>query len=421
MKELLKFIGPSFFSDKIARRAPARGVGSILLAAFLAVVILLLGLIGAYALPFNANFNNTPELVSTVERAFGEGGAALEIKDGVLHSDRIIDTVASAEDRQAYSAGYDVVVDTRAADTFDDFYAYCTTESGKEIPYEEYLEKDEDVKTLYRFAVRYSGTERVIDEEWIEKCESYLDGAADEETASAYAEVKKKTGDEYSAALYNLYVRAYYPSLTAYESDGNAPRTRNYYYYNYADRDKILYVFNDSMIGVYATNTGAKNTFYGIYTKLGDGKIGTSAAAVNDFISTCYSGATAITVYSAVMGFVSVAPFMVLVVLAVIFLLFCLTKLLKLDELRFGGAAKTVCSFITVAAVFAAIAIFALGFVASQSLLSWLEAIVLFAVLAIRVAVMLIISAAENRRKAQDNGETAAEVNAAQATEEVAQ
>lgn len=409
MKELWKYIVPSFFSDKIAKQAPNRGVGSVLLASLFAVIFLALGLVAAYTLPFKANFNNTSELVATTERAFSEGGATLEINNGVLCSDRIIDTVSNENDRKEYFRGYDIIVDTRNVDTFDDFYAYCVTNSGSEISYEEYLEKDADVKTLYTFKIKYSGVERVIDDEWINKCESYLDTVTDASIVSAYAEVKNKPANEYAAALYNLYVKAYYPPLTAYERDGTAPKTRNYYYFGYGDREKIIFVFCDAMVCAYLTDFGAKNTFYGYYAGLGDGKIGSSVEDIKQFVYKSVGGASAVTVYSAVMGFFSVAPFIVLVVIALSVALFCLTKLLKVNELNFGAAAKTVCSFITVAALISALITFALGFLVSQSLLAWLEGVVLFAVIAIRMVVMLICSSIERKREDKQTAQAATE------------
>lgn len=402
MKEWLKFIGLSFFSDKIAMQAPRRGLGNVFLSAVLGMVFLLLGLIASFTLPFDANYYNCPQLVATVERALSDDGASLEIKGGTLYSDKIIDTVGNEGDRSDYSRGYDIVVDTRRADTFDDFTAYCVSHSGKEITYEQYLEiADADVKTLYEFKIRYSGKTLVVDDELIIKCEAYLDGVTDDEVKKSYDEVKGKTGEEYAAALYELYVRAYYPPLTAYESNGGAPKTRNYYYHNYRDREEILFVFSDSMMGTFVTETGAKHTFYGYYGDISDGAIGHSAESANEFVIASFKGATAMTVYSGVIAFFSVAPFIVLVAFAAIIVLFCFTKLLKLDELKFGGAAKTVCSFVIVSALVTALATFALGYLASQNILAWLEGVVFFAILIIRTAVMLVRAAILRKRETE--------------------
>lgn len=401
MKEWLKFIGLSFFSDKIAMQAPRRGLGNVFLSAVLGMAFLLLGLIAAFTVPFEANYYNTPELVATVECALS--GAALEIRDGVLSSDKIIDTVANEVDRKNYSRGYDVVVDTRKADTFDDFTAYCVSSSGKEITYEQYLELDGDAKTLYEFKIRYSGKTLVLDGELIEKCEAFLDGVTDGNVIESYEDVKTKTGDEYASALYELYVRTYYPSLTAYEANGGAPKTRNYYYYNYRDREKILYVFCDSMMGVFVTNTGAQHLFYGYCKNIPDRTIG-SAKEANDFVVDSFKGATAITVYSGVIAFFSVAPFTVLVALAAAIALYCFTKLLKLDALKFGAAAKTVCSFVTVSSLIASLVTFALGFLASQNILAWLEGVAFFVVLMIRTAVMLGLAARRRNRETENDG-----------------
>lgn len=403
MKEWLKFISLSFYSDKIAMQAPRRGFGNVFLSAVLSFVFLLLGLIASFTVPFDANYKNTPDLVATVERALSVDGASLEIKNGTLYSDKIIDTVANEGDRQNYSRGYDIIIDARSAGTFDDFTAYCVSQSGKEITYEHYLELGEDEKTLYEFKILYSGRTLDVDEALKEKCEAYLDGAADEETLKSYDEIKNKTGEEYANALYDLYVRTYYPALTAYESDGGAPKTRNYYYHNYRDREKILYVFNDSMMGAYVTKTGAKNTFYGYYGNMFEREIGHSAEEANGFIKESFKGAVSMTVFGSVMSFFSVAPFTVLVAFAVIIALFCFTKLLKLDELKFGAAAKIVCAFVATAALITALVTFALGFLVSQNILAWLEGIVFFAVLMIRTAIMLIIAAVKRKREQKES------------------
>lgn len=401
----LKYIGLSFFSDKIAKQSPKRGLGSIFLAAILGILFLLIGLIAAETLTFKANYLNTPQLVETTHCAFSADGAALSVDSGILSADRIINTADNADDRQKYSRGYDVILDTRPADTYDDFTAYCVSGSGNEIAYEDYLDLDADVKTLYTFKIRYSGVERVIDGEWIDRCESYLDGRTDDATVKAYADVKKLSGDEYKDALYDLYIRSYYPSLTAWERDGGAPKTRNYYYQNYANRGKTLFVFCDSMLGSFVTDTGASHTFYGYYSKLKNGAIGTSPAAIDDFIVTSYKGASAVMVYNAFIAFFTSAPFIILIAVAVIVLYYCLTKLLKHDELKFGAAAKIVCGFIPWAALFAGLITFALGFAVSQDLLAWLAGVAFFAVLVVRTAVMLIITSVVNKREANaDDG-----------------
>lgn len=389
MKEWLKFFGLSFYSDDIARQAPRRGLGNIFLAALLSALFLILGLVMAYTLTFSANFSNSPSFTATVERAFSKDGAALEVKGGKLYADRVINTAGNDDDKENYSRGFDIVVDTRPADAFDDFTAYCVSASGKRITYEQYNELDADSKSLYKFKVEYSGKERVIDEGWVSTCESYLDGRTDERTIDAYDQVKKKPSSQYPAALYELYVRTYYPSMKEYESNGKAPKLRNFYFHNYGKRDNILFVFDDSMLGSFETNTGARHTFYGYYNDIKDGKIGSSKESARDFIKDSFASATAITAYNAVVGFFSVAPFMVLVVVAVAIAMYCFSRLLKTEDIRFGAAAKTVCSFMMWSAFFTAFATFALGFLASQSIMAWLEGVVFFAVLSIRTAVML--------------------------------
>ncbi len=414
MKNWLKFIGLSFFSDDIAKSAAKRGLGNILFAALLTVVFLLLGTIFATVLTFETNYNNTPELSATVEAAVSSPDITLEVKDGRLSASAIIDTIGNEADKDKYSRGYDLILDTRDANTFDDFTAYCETQSGKRITYEEYTELDADVKTLYTFGIEYSGVERVIDDEWVNRCETYLDSVESKAVADEYAEVKKLDGSEYRSALYNLYVKAYYPDLSAYETGGNAPKTRNYYYYKYGSRGNTLFLFNDSAIGTYKTKFGASHTLYGNYSEVPDGEVGKSAADADEFIFDCVDGATAVVVYNCVMNFFLLVPFTVVIVIAVSVLMFCMRKLLKLDEIKFGAAAKIVCSFLIFSSLISAIVTFCLGYLVSESLIYWLSGLTLFVVLLIRTAVMLIRDRMAMRREesraesadAEEHGET---------------
>ncbi len=411
MKYWLKCIGLSFFSDRIAKSAAKRGIGNIFFAAFITVVFLLLGTIFAAVFTFETNYNNTPELVATVEAAFSSPDVMLEIKGGKLTCPVIIDTVSNEDDRSKYSRGYDIIIDTRDANTFDDFTAYYETQSGKRISYEEYYDLDADVKTLYTFGIEYSGVERVIDDAWVQKCETYLYAADEQSIVDAYAEVKKLTGSEYDRALYNLYIKAYYPDLSAYETGGNAPKTRNYYYHNFGSRNKTVFIFNDSAVGLFETKFGAAHVFYGYYNGIPDGEIGKSAEEIKQFIFDAADGATSLVVYNCVMNFLLLVPFTVVIAVAVSVLLFCMTKLLKLDDIKFGAAAKIVCSFLIVSSLISALITFALGFLVSETLVYWLSGVALFAMLFIRTAVMLIRDKAAKRR------EEKTEVNSAEPTE----
>lgn len=420
MKDWLKFIGLSFFSDDIAKSAAKRGIGNIIFAAFMTVVFLLLGAIFATVFTFEANYVNTPELAATVEAAFSSD-MMFEINAGKLNASAAVDTVKNDTDKSKYYRGYDIIIDTRDANTFDEFTAYCESKSGKRISYEEYLNLDADIKTLYTFGIEYSGKERVIDDEWVEKCETYLGAAQDKTTADAYAEVKKLPATEYRFALYNLYVKTYYPDLSAYETGGNAPKTRNYYYHEYGNRSKTVYFFNDSAIGLYETKYGAAHVFYGYYSDMADGAIGKSADEIRRFIFDCADGAASIVVYNCVMNFFMLIPFTVVIVLAEAVLLFCLTKLLKLEDIKFGAAAKTECSFLLVSSLISALITFGLGFLVSETLIYWLIGVALFAVLSVRTAVMLIRDCVKKRRTTESEVAAHSEISQSEKGEKTAE
>ena len=406
MKDWIKFISFSFFSDRIAKEAPRRSYGNLILSALLSVIILFAGYIAGSLVPFRTLYRSSSGLNGVVQSVFVEDNAErinLRIEDGVLQAgtgdfsegkklDKVID-------------GYRVVVDTRPAGLYDDFKAYCQTASGNRITYEEYLALDNDFKSAYTFKIEYSGEQLVIDQTKIAVYESYLNGVTDSAISAEYAEVKKLTGEEYSNAVYELYVKAYYPDLSAYETGGKAPKLRNAYYHNYMNTNKYLFVFDDSVICSYEKDGGAVVSFYGFFRDMNDGEIAPTAKGLEDFFYQSFLGSSSITVYVGFITFMTYVPFIAVVVMLFAFIFVCMRKLLKTDEFRYGGAIKLLGSFTVFSAIIAAIAAFGSGFIFGRTSLLAVSIITFFIVILVRMSVMLILDKIKLKKveKVQDD------------------
>lgn len=407
MKGWFKFVTLSFFSDKISSQAPERGYGTVFLTVAVAVLFLVLGFVGALLAPFRTLYRGATDFKGTLEDVFcGDGAVKLTVSDKKLSAEfgtagKVrIDTVADEGDKKYASRGYDVIVDMRPAGLYDDFTAYCVTESGEKISYERYLELSGDEKNKYKFAVEYSGNELVIDDEKVGEYESYLAGSQDKAVAEAYKNLPDKTAATYKKELYELYVKAYYPDLSAYETSG-APKLRNYYYHNYLDRNKIIFIFDDAVIGNFVSGTGAQTAFYGFYEKLGDGDIAGTPRGIEDFLVNAYSASSQLMLFANMSGMVMAIPYTVIIVILLSAILYCLRMLIKCDELSFGGSVKTVAAYSPAAGLIAGLIEFAFGFVVSARYFTMVGCLAFFATVLVRIAVSTIV---KKVRKAKADG-----------------
>lgn len=131
MKKWFKFFGLGFFSNKASREAARHGYTNVFLGFMLAIVFLWSGFVGGEMLPFGFKYNKAYELKETVRLAFANTDPSkridVEIHDGLLRAKNIegdfepallVNTVENEANRENYSVGgYDLVIDTRPADT----------------------------------------------------------------------------------------------------------------------------------------------------------------------------------------------------------------------------------------------------------------------------------------------------------------
>lgn len=429
MKGWLKYTFLGFFSDKIVKGGASRSYGNVLLAFVMALVFTFLGLFAADMAPFSSLYARADDFKNTAYRVFSDGvtGVTVSVEKGklsaVLNADpsaegKLIDTVANPDDAAAYSVnGYRVVVDLRPADsTFDDFRAVCVKSDGTEISYETYLSLPSELKKQYTFTAVYTGEELQLTQEKAEGYEAYLEGKSDpnasgydKDVASGYTDLKTKrddmTAEEYYCGLYELYCKAYYPDLSAYEKDGGAPKIRNYYYYNYAESGKFgkfLFVFDDALVGAFPCN-GTPYLFYGFYNNLNGVTLSGGKSAVDSFIVRSFNATSSFCAMNRFMTVMSFMPFIAIIFIALALLFFCLRKLLKTGAgLSFGESLKIVGAFVAYSSLISALITLILGFVAPGLSLTAYSLLAFAAVLALRSGIYLVREyIAANRARAE--------------------
>lgn len=394
MKEWLKFVGLSFFSDKISKGASKRGYLNLILGMIFALAFLFCGVLAADLLPFSTHYNNSSDFKAFVRKAVTSESLNLEVKSQKVTASRIVDSFAN-ETEYALN-GYNLVVDTRPADAFDDFEAYYLSNDGKEqqITLEDYATLSNVAKRNFDFKIRYTPNELILTDELTVKHENYLTDKNNESFSELQKKQSELSREEYKKQVYNLYVKAYYPDLSAYESTGSAPLLRNYYYHNYVNggAEKYLFVFDDSCVGEFETNAGFKVTFYGFYKNFPDGATFTTDKEADEFIKNAFNATASLSVYIYFMNTIRLLPFIVLMPVVIAMLAYCVLKIMKSDAVKsFGGGIKIIGSYLLVGSLLSAILTFICGYFVPRNSLMIAAILILFITLLVRTAIFLII------------------------------
>lgn len=412
MKKWLKFIGLSFFSDKISKEALKRGYLNLVLGMIFALVFLFCGVLAADLLPFSAFYNKSDEFSGFVRNAVTSESLNIQINSQKVTSLSIADTFLNEADAEKYAVnGYGLVVDTRPADAFDDFEAYYLSNDGKEqkITLEEYETLSDVAKRNFDFKIRYTPEELVLDDVLTAKHEEYLSGVNNE----SFAELQKKQSElpreEYRRQVYNLYVKAYYPDLSAYESTGGAPLLRNYYYHTYVDggAEKYLFIFDDSCVGSFETDAGTKITFYGFYKNFADGTTFSTDKQADGFIKNSFMATASLSVYVYLMNTVRILPVIILMPLVAALIAYCVLRIIK-SELgkSLGGCVRITGSYLLVGSLLTAIITFICGYFVPRSSLMIAAILIFFIILLLRTAVFLItegLTVSKTVKSAEEN------------------
>ena len=421
MKKWFKFFGLSFFSHKQAKEGARRGYTNTFFGFILALVFLYASFLLGDMLPFGAHYEGSPDFKDSIHSVFANDDAALridgEIKDGRLkikeHGGEytealIINTFENESDRKNYSVnGFNIVVDTRPADSLAEIEAYCVNSDGTNsiISYEDYLSLSDVKKINFDFKLRYTGNELVLTDTAVEEYRAYVDGLSLEnkgKTEKLAADLSDNTitRSEYNRAIYELYFENYYPEITAYESASKVPLLRNFYYHSYVREGmgNYLFIFDDCMTGDFKTNGGSEVSFYGFYGNLDEGAIVSDGATKSDaeasvdrFVKKAYGENLIINAYGYLVNLITIAPFIALMLLVATLLGYSVMKLCGVESITtFGATFKIVGSFAWFSGVVSTLISLIASFFIDRSFIITLPLILFFITLAVRSVIFVL-------------------------------
>ena len=404
MKKWFKFFSLSFFSNRISKDGMSRGYTNLFFGLILSFAFLWAGIVGGDMLTFGVHYNNSSDFVKTVHAVLANGDETqaldVEIIEGILKAKRhgeeyanalVISTLENEADRQVYAAnGYDVVVDTRPADTLAEVEAYCISNDGKglEITYEEYLTLSAVAKMNFDFHLKYTGNDLVLTDEMIATYKTYVVGLGDtqmqevEALENSLAE-ESITKDQYNRSIYQLYFTNYYPDITDYEGTSKVPLLRNYYYHQYiqAGKSKYLFLFDDYMTASFETDRGMKYSFYGFYSEMENGTV----MDADHFIKASYKAMTPITLYAHAMNIFTFIPFIALMPLVVALLAYSILRLRGVDSVKsFGSVVKIIGSYLWFSGAVSALLTMVLSFFVQPGAMIAISLVLFFITLAVR-------------------------------------
>lgn len=432
MKKWFRFFSLSFFSHKISKEGAKRGYSNVFLGFVLALVFLWTAFIGGDMLPFGAHYRNSQDFRETVHTVLASTDDAkridAKIEDGTLKVRKqggeytegvLVNTFSSEADREKYSAnGYNVIIDSRPANTLAEFEAYCVSNDGKntEITYEDYLTLRDVAKLNFDFKIRYTGNALLLDGELIESCVLYLGSLGDEikskveklEIDLAENEIGRS---EYDKAVYELYFTSYYPEITAYETTSKVPLLRNYYYHEYVSRDteKYLFIFNDYVTGSFETKNGMDVQFYGFYSDLNDGPLiadgateEEAKAAADGFIKSSFKANRSLNAYAYFMNVITLAPFIALMLIVAALLTYSVLKLNGVESIgSLGASLKIIGSYVWFSGAVSAVFTVALMFFVKRSLINALPLVLFFVTLIARSIVFAVIENIQYKKQTE--------------------
>lgn len=436
MKKWIKYFCLSFFSHDRAKEGVRRGYTNAFLGFIIALVFLWCGFFLGDLLPFGVQYNGSPDfrdtLYSVLANADADKRIDAEIEKGKLKlgfggeytEGVLINTFESDADRAVYSQkGYNVVVDSRPADTLAEVYAYCVSNDGKEteISYGEYLTLSEVARLNFDFKLKYTGNALILTDELVAGYIAYLNGLDDEsraETQRLSGELSegKLEREEYNREIYGLYFSKYYPAITEYERSSAVPLLRNYYYHNYLSKgnSNYLFIFDDYITGSFTAKGGLTRTFYGFYGGLADGRVISDAASQSDaeesadrFIRSAFSENRHVNGYVYFINVITLVPFIALMLMVAALLPYSILRLCGVESIySLGAMIKIVGSFLWFSGLISALLTVVGMFFINQNMINALPPVLFFIALAARSVIFAIN---ESRLYKQRTEQTASE------------
>lgn len=406
MKAWFKHFGLSFFSHNIASESPKHGFVTVAVSLALAFVFFLLGYYCADVVPFSTHYGNATGYREFIDGAFGD--IRLEVSGGKAVSDAAVNTYTDGSDARYAINGYNLIVDTRASNTYIRF-VQTAEKGGETISYEQYLSLSETERAAYAVKTTYTDEALEMTEADVRRYTEYLDGITregedgyDADAAKKYEALKQRKDelaeDEYDKELYCLYVETYFTDVRSTVYGAKAPTLRDYYYNDYIANGKThyLYIFDNMCAGSFETDGKLPVVFGGYLNKLPDGEI----TDIHKFITDAYYGTVGYTFASYFVSAMTLLPALVFIPLLLGLIMWGIGKGVKGKwEKTFVGCYKTVHSFVWVSALAASLIVFLLGFGVSARSLYLPLPFIYGGILLIRTIVHCAICAARKNKE----------------------
>jgi len=417
----LKFFFGGFFVNKYALDGAHRSVWNAVVAFALGWFFIYFGLYTGYCASFNAHYNNCQPLTSIVEKLFDDnltvkvnGGKAVSGKNGSLDNSVVINTFTDAGDKEAYSVnGYNVIFDTRPrATTYDDFSVEAVSKSdGSKITYDQYKTQTDEAKKNYDVKINYSGSAICFDDaliksykDYLAKCSDTSDGEYNEEIAKEYEQL---ASDDVNG-LYELYIKAYCPEAFGKDRYGRVPTVRSYYVNNFLsiqEQKNYIAIFDDTIVGDFATDGGIPVTFGGYYLKLEH--TANTPQSGGELIVKAFKGASSVDLNIYFINLLKITPLYFLAPLLFALILWLTDKAVKSENfIYFGQTCKTVFSFALISAVLTFVLEIALSFVLPRDTVFAISSLIFTAIMFIRCLCLCLPRYIGSRKKKnQDDSE----------------
>ena len=407
MTEWLKCFGLGFFIHGRSKEAASRSFLNFLLGFILALVFIFCGVLAANTVPLPSHLKKSKSYLEFIENAFSSFG--ITVLDGKAECDKMVDTVAE-ENSPFKMNGYELLIDTRSIQTYDDFIASYSNSSGDKITPEQYSALSQEDKNGYKLEITYTPNELILTADTVKGFEEYLKAS---DAAEDLEKLKELKNINYEEEVYALYLSTYYPNFAS-AAGATVPRLRSYYYLEYLSNpktDKFLFVFDDIIVGSFETDGGLSASFYGLTDNVKDCTV--NAENARQFITSAVSGATGMIATEYTVTVVRNMPFIVLVPVALALLLMASLKIIGADgkQCKYMSCLRVQGVFLAYAALISAFVNFIFGFFIPVNVLNRLPVLLFFAVMLVRNVAYVIAEKISVNKNKQTVEEIIAESN----------
>lgn len=438
MLNWLKFITGSVIFDRDAKQASQRKFWNVLF--FLLMLLIMLSFFFAigYNFAFKYHYKESPEYVKAYSYAMKNDDFNCKISNSELvcfednnEQDEtttkvgklFLDTRTIRNDNPAEVADldYDIVIDTRARDTFIEFTAYYVSKTDKEdvINHKEYLNKTEEERKNYKFSTIEYSQEDLDKTAYLALADTYFATTSDTKAQAEY-EAMKVNPAKTDVDKINYFTKQALPGvINDYDS---APILMSYYSAEFLktnskkefgyEYDHYILMLRDSMVTAYVTKHNVFVYFEGTYRKVASNyrfhsekTLAYSQSKFNEhikeFVMDVYDDIGSSQILNYAINVFRYMPFVIVIIAALALFMFLLTRMSNDDyaDGKYIGCFKIACACSLGATLVTGIIGFILVFFFNQGVAFGISMSLLVSLLVLRVLLLTLISFFKKRKE----------------------